>query len=228
MRVFFLPNDIKGIVFDIDGTLYSNDAYAASQEEEILKRFAEERALPLEEVKAMVEGYRRDFAERNGGRRPSLGNTFLSFGVSIGVSSLWREEVLRPELFLSPDSRLAETLSILSGATGFSGTNNPTSVGRRTLKALGVSEFFPSVIGLDRSGESKPAKRPFILASEELSLQRSNFFPSGTGTRWTSRSRFPSAWGHPHRGHGGCLRSAKGLGREGDGGLTYRLIRPHV
>ncbi len=180
MRVFFLPNDIKGIVFDIDGTLYSNDAYAASQEEEILKRFAEERALRLEEVKAMVEGYRRDFAERNGGRRPSLGNTFLSFGVSIGVSSLWREEVLRPELFLSSDSRLAETLSILSGSYRLLAvTNNPTSVGRRTLKALGVSEFFPSVIGLDRSGESKPAKRPFILASEELSLHAENLLSVG-------------------------------------------------
>ena len=45
-------------------------------------------------------------------------------------------------------------------------TNNPTSIGRRTLQALGVERFFPIVIGLDTIAEPKPTMIPFRIVSQ--------------------------------------------------------------
>jgi FMN phosphatase YigB (HAD superfamily) len=45
-------------------------------------------------------------------------------------------------------------------------TNNPTSIGCRTLQALGVERFFPIVIGLDTIAEPKPTMIPFRIVSQ--------------------------------------------------------------
>ncbi|HOV63561.1 MAG TPA: HAD family hydrolase [Spirochaetia bacterium] len=171
MRVYYIPKDSRGLVFDIDSTLYRNDAYTAAMEEGIVRRFASERRISFDEALRMVNEYRRNFAEQNGGRKPSLGNTYLALGVPIAISARWREETIDPKRFLSKDRRLRETLSCIAQRFRFIAvTNNPTSIGRETLRALGVDAFFPFVIGLDVSGVSKPHERPFLLASEALGL----------------------------------------------------------
>jgi FMN phosphatase YigB (HAD superfamily) len=51
-------------------------------------------------------------------------------------------------------------------------TNNPTSIGERTLIALGIRRHFMPVLGLDRFGASKPTLVPFLMvaAQHEVSL----------------------------------------------------------
>ncbi len=49
-------------------------------------------------------------------------------------------------------------------------TNNPVLPARKTLDALGISEFIPEIIGLDTCGVSKPNKKPFLLAAEKTGV----------------------------------------------------------
>ena len=48
-------------------------------------------------------------------------------------------------------------------------TNNPVLPARKTLEAIGISEFFPDIVGLDTCLKSKPALEPFKTAVEWLS-----------------------------------------------------------
>ena len=76
---------------------------------------------------------------------------------------------MEPGQFLSRDHKLVTTLEVLSKKYQLAClTNNPVLVGRKTLAALGVEEFFPLVIGLDTCKVSKPHPAPFLLAVEKL------------------------------------------------------------
>ena len=58
-------------------------------------------------------------------------------------------------------------------------TNNPVLPARKTLDALGVSEFFPEIVGLDTCYKSKPALEPFIKACQILKLDAKNCLAIG-------------------------------------------------
>ena len=101
-----------------------------------------------------------------------MGNTLLAFGVPIEQSVKWRKELLEPADFLSEDKKLKEELSELAlKAKLVCVTNNPVLPARKTLEALGVSEFFPEIIGLDTCYKSKPAIEPFAKAVEYLGVE---------------------------------------------------------
>jgi FMN phosphatase YigB (HAD superfamily) len=172
MKAFNMPSIVEGILFDIDNTLYEHKEYVDSQIEVLNRRLAEELRRPPEEVAEEVEEKRREAAATEGGRRPSLGNTFLRFyGIPIETSVAWREELIEPEAYLSPDRELRERLEGVSRRAAICAvTNNPLSIGERTLHALGVADLLPVVSGLDTSSVSKPDPRPFEVALEYLAL----------------------------------------------------------
>jgi len=172
MKVFALPLSVRGIVFDIDNTLYRHEEYVRQQIDLLIRRLAHERGERYEDTRQMIEDFRAQEAAKNDGRKPSLGNAFLHFGVPIETSVRWREEELHPEEYLGPDPELAALLERIS--TRFRlccVTNNPQAVGRRTLRALTLESSFPVVIGLDDSGVSKPHVAPFLSAAKLLSLE---------------------------------------------------------
>ncbi len=51
-------------------------------------------------------------------------------------------------------------------------TNNPVLPARKTLEAIGISEFIPHIVGLDTCFASKPSEKilekALLLASEDL------------------------------------------------------------
>ena len=47
-------------------------------------------------------------------------------------------------------------------------TNNPVFPARKTLQAIGISDFFPKIVGLDTCFKSKPAVEPFMEALKIL------------------------------------------------------------
>lgn len=170
-RFYNIPAGLKAIIFDIDSTLYTNAGYAFEQVDCQVRRFASLRGISNEEARKMVADYRKKFAQENGGKKVSLSNTLLSFGISIEQSVQWRRELIEPGEFLSPDKKLRETLALLSKKFKLlCVTNNPILPAQKTLKALGVEEWISSLIGLDTCNLSKPAKEPFILAAKEADL----------------------------------------------------------
>ena len=170
MKIYKIPTDLKAFIFDIDSTLYTNPAYAFEQVDCQVRQFAKERGITADEARKMVADYRKQFAAEHNGSKVSLGNTLLAFGVPISQSVQWRRELLEPSDFLGRDNKLIETLAILQEKYQLiCVTNNPVLPARKTLDAIGVSDFFPQIVGLDTCLKSKPAVEPFQTAVEWLS-----------------------------------------------------------
>jgi phosphoglycolate phosphatase/putative hydrolase of the HAD superfamily len=166
MKVYNIPERVSCVIFDIDSTLYTNDAYAHEQVDVQIRHFANLRGMTDDEARAMVGTFRDDYF-REHGKKISLGNTLVNFGIPIEESVRWRESLIEPARFLSRDDKLAATLRELSYRfTLVAVTNNPVLPARKTLDVLGVSGFFPELIGLDTTGVSKPHKKPFLAAAE--------------------------------------------------------------
>ena len=169
MKIYKIPTDLRAFIFDIDSTLYTNQAYAFEQVDCQVRQFAKERGITADEARRMVADYRKKFAAEHEGSKVSLGNTLLAFGVPIEQSVQWRRELLEPADFLGRDERLIETLKGLQEKYQLiCVTNNPVLPARKTLDAIGISEFVPEIVGLDTCFKSKPALEPFETAVERL------------------------------------------------------------
>lgn len=168
MQIVHIPKAPKSLVFDIDLTLYDNRDYHRSQANLLIERLATHLGTSTTEAESEVRRVREAFAYANHGRKLSMGNVFLQLGISIATSAMWREELYHPEAYLEPDDALRTALSELSRSFLIAAvTNNPTSIGERTLAALGVGAYFTPVIGLDIAGESKPTMVPFRMVAEQ-------------------------------------------------------------
>ena len=167
MKIYKIPEDLQTIIFDIDSTLYTNAAYAFEQVDCQVREYARITGMTADEAREKVLTYRKEFAAKNDGKKVSLGNTLLSFGIPIEQSVEWRKTLLEPKNFLSADEKLKETLEGLQKKYKLiCVTNNPVLPARKTLDALGVSSYFPEIVGLDTCFKSKPALEPFQKACE--------------------------------------------------------------
>ncbi len=180
MKIYYIPEKVNGLIFDIDLTLYNNKDYYNSQTEVLIQRLAEEQRKDYLEVKNQIDSFKLEYAEKNNGQKPSLGNTFINFGIPIKKSVEWREKLHMPENFLTEAPLLRKNLLTLKKYFKLIAvTNNPSSIGIRTLNALGLQNIFLNVIGLDISMVSKPHEKPFYLAKKELQLKFKNLISIG-------------------------------------------------
>jgi phosphoglycolate phosphatase/putative hydrolase of the HAD superfamily len=176
MTVFRPGDGAKALLFDMDGTLYTNDAYLRSQIDLPVRRLAERQGRSFDAMSAEIAAYREQWAAAHGGRKTSLGAVFQFYGISMEENIRWREELYEPEKYLARDERLRQSLLALSGGEGGPAfalalvTNNPLSVARRTLAVLGAGDLFPVIVALDTCGVSKPHRAPYLKAAELLCL----------------------------------------------------------
>lgn len=171
MKVYKIPEQLKCIIFDIDLTLYTNHAYALEQIDCQVREYARVNGMTAEQARQKVATYRKEYAKLHDGKKVSLGNTLLSFGVPIEQSIKWREELVFPEKYLHYDEKLVPIIKQLKEKYKLvCVTNNPVLPARKTLEVIGVSEFFPEIIGLDTCFKSKPAKEPFEQAAIRMGV----------------------------------------------------------
>jgi phosphoglycolate phosphatase/putative hydrolase of the HAD superfamily len=171
MKCYKLPARISALIFDMDGTLYTNDEYLQGQIDGMIRRLGEVRGKSFETMRDAIEAYQDAWARDHGGRKCSLGNSLEAFGISVEESVRWREDLIEPGLYIREDRELKRTLGLLAERFSLTViTNNPVLVARKTLAALDVAEYFPSeaIIGLDTCWVSKPHTAPFIKAAELL------------------------------------------------------------
>lgn len=175
MKTYNIPKNVKGIIFDIDGTLYTNLKYVFEQVDVQIRYFAKLRNLTLEEARNKVSVYKKKWAENHNGEKISLAKTMTAFGIPVSESIQWRKTLIKPENFLSYDEKLIRTIEKLKQKFKIiCVTNNPVFTARKTLEAIGVSDFFPEIIGLDTTELSKPHYLPFSLALEKLDIEAKN------------------------------------------------------
>ena len=162
MKIYRIPENLKTIIFDIDGTLYTSPEYVTEQVDVQLRHYAHLNKITEDEARKMMADYRSDWTKEHGGKKISLGNAFKAFGIDINTSIEWRNMLMKPELFLHRDEELIKSLTELKKDYSLiCVTNNPVDAARRTLKAVGIDELIPDIIGLDTCRVSKP--NPLIL-----------------------------------------------------------------
>ena len=162
MKVFNLPLTIRALVFDMDLTLYSNAEYGQYQIDSLVEKLSCIRGLSFEDMKREVEEERNAWALSHNGKRPSLSNILMNYGITMEQNILWRNEIYEPDKFIREDPRLHLALEELSRSYTLGiVTNNTVLVARKTLAALGVEGFFDVLIGLDTSMVAKPHELPF-------------------------------------------------------------------
>jgi phosphoglycolate phosphatase/putative hydrolase of the HAD superfamily len=166
MKIYRLPRGIDAVLFDIDGTLYTNKDYVDFQIDVLIDELARIRGEPREATAAAIENVRSRLAAADGGKRTSLGNAMAALGVDIATSVEWRSRLIDPSRFLSADPRLRAALESLRPLRLVAVTNNPRPVGEATLEALGIEDLFIRVVGLDDTMKSKPASEPYLLAAQ--------------------------------------------------------------
>ncbi len=170
MKTQLPPDKPRALLFDIDNTLYHHREYGEGQIAGQIHRFARHRRISDADAQSLVEAERQRLI-RDEGRRPSLANTLAALGVPISESITWRKEEIHPERYLRRDDDLAGMMALLSGSYRLAAlTNNPRDIGLRTLRCLGIGDYFEHVTGLDCSGESKPSWPPFQHILDALSL----------------------------------------------------------
>ncbi len=167
MKLYNIPETIKTIIFDIDGTLYTNALYVFEQVDAQVRHYAHISGITEKEARDKINAYRKQWSAEHGGKKISLGNTFTAFGITIEESIKWRNELLNPEHFLKKDDRLIKTITELAERYKLiCVTNNPVHAAKRTLSAIGVSDLLPDIIGLDTCMKSKPAQEVLDKAVE--------------------------------------------------------------
>lgn len=167
MKVYYLPEKIHALIFDMDLTLYTNPEYGQYQIDSLVEKLGTVRGKSFEEMNREVEDVRKTWALSHNGKKPSLSNIFSSYGISMEQNIRWREGIYQPEKFLKEDLRLRKTLEELSRSYILGVvTNNPVLIAHKTLAALGVGEYLPLIVGLDTCMISKPHKKPFMKFSE--------------------------------------------------------------
>ena len=113
MKIYNIPKDVKGIIFDIDGTLYTSEEYVFEQVDVQVRHFAKLKSISVETARKMVEEYKAKWAETHNGEKISLAKTMAAFGIPVAESIQWRKNLIKPEKFLSRDEKLVKTLENL-------------------------------------------------------------------------------------------------------------------
>jgi len=148
--------DAKAIVFDLDGTLYVNEALAEEIRASAAGYVASLKAIDISAAKRLLEDARKRLSDGS-----SLKSTISAACIEVGGDIRLLHDhfsiEIRPEMFLDRDEELATVLGRLSGiAELFIYTNNNRFLCGRILECLGVSGFFRRVFTIEDSWRPKP------------------------------------------------------------------------
>ena len=181
MEIYKIPRNTKAIIFDIDGTLYNSDEYVAEQVDVQIRYWSKLKGISADQGRKLMEDFRREWSKNHQGKKISLGNAFTHFGIDIDTSIRWRNQLMRPEDYLSTDTKLIQALEELKveGIKMIAVTNNPVEAARKTLKAVGIDSLIPHIVGLDTCHLSKPARPMLDKALEILNCKAEDVISIG-------------------------------------------------
>jgi len=161
----------KGILFDLDGTLYCSTANADYfREVDRITGLRVQRYYGTHTPEEAFARLERD-QERLGYRSKSESLERL-FGIGLAEMNRWRERLTEPERYIAQDDRLREVLRDLAARFVLVlGTNNAPRLTRRILEVLGVpASSFRSILTSEDVGAAKPEHGFFLQAAAAAGL----------------------------------------------------------
>ena len=150
------PQQIRSIIFDLDGTLYTSPGVAREIEGAAFELVARSRGVSRREGQGVLKAARRRLAETLE-EEPTLTRTLLELGIEVEEFHRALQQYVHPERYLAPDPVLCALLdSLRSSCDLFIYTNNNLPLTQKILALLGVEDLFERLFTIEYSGVPKP------------------------------------------------------------------------
>lgn len=187
--------DIHGIVFDLDGTLYVNDVFAALIQDAAADYIAGLRGISPAEARLLITATRRRLSEESGTIQ-TLSAVCTELGGSVRELHVIFAEKLRPEAWLVRDERVIHLLAKLSEKYPlYIYTNNNRALATRIIGYLGLSDFFRRMFAIDDNWQAKPDEQMLTRILSEIGLAPAEAL--FVGDRYDVDLRVPEQFGCP-------------------------------
>lgn len=188
-------SDIRAIVFDLDGTLYASQEFAATIHNEAVVYMAGLKGVSTEEMEALMAATRTRLTEESGTVQ-TLSTVCTELGGSVRELHAIFEERLRPESFLVRDQRVIDLLGRLRKRFRlYIYTNNNRALATRILEYLGLEGLFERIFAIDDAWRAKPDETMLEQLFSEMELMPAQVL--FVGDRYDIDLRLPEQKGCP-------------------------------
>jgi HAD superfamily hydrolase (TIGR01549 family) len=151
-----LAGEIRAIVFDLDGTLYVSDEFAAAIQDGAAVYLSGVLEVSVEEARQTMAATRRRLTKERGVVQ-TLSTVCVSLGGSIPDVHAFFQKHLTPESFLIRDDRVVALLKRLRQQFAlYVYTNNNRALTARSTRVLGIDGCFNGIFSIDDTWRAKP------------------------------------------------------------------------
>lgn len=186
---------IRGIFFDLDGTLYESPAFAASIQEAAAEYIAGIRQIPIDTARRLITKTRQELTNKHD-EIPTLSAVCGELGGTIRELHAFFELHIHPEAYLSPDQRVITLMTNLYAKFPlYLYTNNNRILTNCILEQLGLQGLFKNIYAIDDTWTAKPdcVRLEKIIAEADLRPEQALF----VGDRYDVDLRLPEQLGCP-------------------------------
>ena len=153
---FDVLNDLRAIVFDLDGTLYVSNDLGREINLAASRYIAELKRIDLVGAAALIRATKKMLSAASGIDTP-LTMAIIELGGDVRELHRRFSTEIEPELYLKRDERVVELLRLLGESFELAiYTNNNVLLTTRIMKALGVGGMFNHVFTIEDSWRPKP------------------------------------------------------------------------
>ncbi len=187
--------EIKGIVFDLDGTLYVCDRYAAEIQAAAAGYIADFMQIRSAEAALIMAATRLRLIEESG-TVPTISAVCTELGGNVPDLHRFFVQNLQPENYLAPDDRVIRLLKRLAEKFSLAiYTNNNRALTARIMNCLGLDGLVANVFTIDDTWRGKPDEEMVsrVLGTLGLAPEETLF----VGDRYDVDLRLPEQLGCP-------------------------------
>jgi putative hydrolase of the HAD superfamily len=189
------PAQIQGIVFDLDGTLYVNEPFAATIQSTACASIADLKRIDTSDAAQLMASTRQQLC-RERGVDQTLSAVYIELGGTIEQLYRHFQEKLRPEAFLQRDDRVIALLQKLSQQYSlYIYTNNNRPLTQRIINHLGLDGLFKRLFTIDDSWQAKPDQQMLVRVLNQIALEPGQVL--FVGDRFDVDLRLPEQYGCP-------------------------------
>jgi HAD superfamily hydrolase (TIGR01549 family) len=191
----FTAAEIRGIVFDLDGTLYVCDRFAAEIQAAAARYIAGIKGIGQGEAGELMTATRLRLAEESGTVQTI---SAVCTGLGGSVQELHRsfERTLHPEEYLVRDERVIRLLERLAKQFSlYIYTNNNRLLATRIIDYLGLEHVLSGIYTIDDTWRGKPDEGMVQRVLEEIGLSPNEAL--FVGDRYDVDLRVPEQLGCP-------------------------------
>ena len=187
--------EIRGIVFDLDGTLYESERFAAEIQDASVAYIAGIKRLSQTEAGQVMAATRKRLSDESGTVQ-TISAVCTELGGSVQELHRFFEESLRPEAYLVRDERVIRLLERLAEQLPlYIYTNNNRVLTTRIMDYLGLNGLVLGIFTIDDTWRGKPDEQMVhkVLAQIGLAPHEVLF----VGDRYDVDLRVPEQLGCP-------------------------------